>query len=364
MTLNSTTIQAQLAELQSTALIIVDAQLTIEYLNPSAQSLLNIGKTNGIGSTLKNQLPHNIEAIEKLCTIEHDHRPITLRQIKIRPLHTQDPILIDITASPILNEEEAWILLEILPLESHLKISEEQHWQHSLAAANALGKGLAHEIKNPLGGIRGAAQLLEREQSADHIKEYTSIIIEEVDRLKDLVDQFLHNKPLEPAQHFNIHELLEKTHHILSSEFTTIHWIKDYDPSLPEIHGYKDQLLQACLNIARNALEAMSESNTQSPTLTVKTRANHHATWHSFHNRIALEVSFIDNGPGIPENLKNTLFYPLVTGRPQGTGLGLSTAMTIIEKHQGTIIVDSQKGTTLMQIVLPLTNDAPVEGSA
>jgi two-component system nitrogen regulation sensor histidine kinase GlnL len=218
-----------------------------------------------------------------------------------------------------------------------------------------LARGLAHEIKNPLGGIRGAAQLLSRELDPQADSELLDVIIDEVDRLSGLVDRL---KGLESEQKntsLNIHSVLERTRKLIESEHPQqIEVIRDYDPSIPELVGDPEQLMQAFLNLAKNAAQALLESDTPNPQLTICTRVVRQVVIAGQPHRLAIRVSLTDNGPGIPADLQETLFLPMVSGRAQGTGLGLAIAQQAVTRHQGLVEFDSEPGHTEFTITLPI----------
>jgi two-component system nitrogen regulation sensor histidine kinase GlnL len=212
-------------------------------------------------------------------------------------------------------------------------------------------RNLAHEIKNPLGGIRGSAQLLERELDDPQWHEYTQVIIAEADRLQDLMNRLLNSHRMMHPTVVNIHDVLERVLRLIPAEFPDVMVKRDYDVSLPMLTADREQLIQAVLNIARNAAQAMDAKGT----VTLRTRAARQVTLAKRRHKLALELQVIDNGPGIPPDIRDTIFYPLVSGREGGTGLGLSIAQSFIEQHQGTIDLDSEPGYTCFTILLPIT---------
>jgi two-component system nitrogen regulation sensor histidine kinase GlnL len=219
-------------------------------------------------------------------------------------------------------------------------------------------RNLAHEIKNPLGGIRGAAQLLEHELNNPGLREYTQVIIKEADRLQDLMKRLLSpHRPMQPGP-VNIHEILERVRSLLKAEFPqTLTVCRDYDTSLPDLVGDREQLIQAILNIARNAAQAIKAQSSSSPVagqITLRTRVARQVTLAKKRHRLALEVQVIDNGPGIPDDIRERMFYPLVSGREGGSGLGLTLAQSFVQQHQGTIECESRPGYTCFSIRMPL----------
>jgi len=240
------------------------------------------------------------------------------------------------------------LLAELRPIEDQLRYAREERLVIEQQSARELIRNLAHEIKNPLGGLRGSAQLLERELDKPELREYTQVIIKEADRLQRLMDRMLtpHRTPrVEPV---GIHEVLERARSLVQAEFgVEIH--RDYDPSLPELVGDREQLIQAVLNIARNAAQARATA------IAFRTRAVRQVTILRQRHKLALDLQVIDDGPGVPEEIQDRIFNPLVSGREGGTGLGLSLAQTFVQYHQGVIEFESRPGRTIFRILLPLT---------
>ena len=249
------------------------------------------------------------------------------------------------------------LVLEIQPLDRMLRISREEGIFSSQQNTRALVRGLAHEIKNPLGGLRGAAQLLARELPDIALKDYTNIIIEEADRLRNLVDQMLGPHKVPEKKPLNVHEVVERVRHLLEAETQgQIHFVRDYDPSIPDLLGDKEQLIQAVLNIVRNAVEAMNgmAQKPPRPTILLRTRSLRQFTIGTQRHRLVAKIDIIDNGPGVPPDLLETIFLPMVSGRSDGTGLGLSISQSIINRHNGLIECHSQPGNTTFSLYIPL----------
>ena len=249
------------------------------------------------------------------------------------------------------------IVVELLPLELQARQDREERLAEQAQANKELIRNLAHEIKNPLGGIRGAAQLLEMEMESRELAEYTQVIIHEADRLQSLVDRLLapHRSPHLVAD-VNIHEVCERVRSLILAEFPKGLIVRrDYDTSIPEFRGDREHLIQAVLNIAHNACQALSELIAQGhATLTFYTRIARQTTFGKQRYRLALELHVIDNGPGVPESIKDRIFYPLVSGREGGSGLGLTLAQTFVQQHHGLIECDSVPGHTNFKILIPL----------
>ena len=249
------------------------------------------------------------------------------------------------------------IIIELLPIQQQTKQDREERLLDQAQANKELIRNLAHEIKNPLGGIRGAAQLLEMEMDSKELTEYTQVIIREADRLQILVDRLLapHRRP-HVVGDVNIHEVCERVRSLIVSEFPKgLRVIRDYDISIPEFRGDREQLIQAVLNIAHNAALALADKVTEGTAeLTFKTRIARQSTFGKQRYRLALELHVIDNGPGVPDSIKDRIFFPLISGREGGSGLGLTLAQTFVQQHHGSIECESVPGRTDFKILIPL----------
>jgi len=270
-----------------------------------------------------------------------------------RPNQEPWPVHVIVTQAQAPGE----IIVELLPLEQQARQEREERQSDQVQAGRELLRNLAHEVKNPLGGIRGAAQLLEMEVAGRGLAEYTQVIIREADRLQSLVDRLL--APHRVAQQLgsvNIHEVCERVRALLLAEFPHgLRFVRDYDTSIPELHADFEQLMQVVLNVTRNACEALSERiTTGDACLTLRTRVARQVTFGRQRYRLALELHVIDNGPGVPEALRERIFHPLVSGRAGGSGLGLTLAQTFVQQHHGLIEVDSEPGRTDFRILIPL----------
>ncbi|MEK9802327.1 MAG: nitrogen regulation protein NR(II) [Curvibacter sp.] len=248
------------------------------------------------------------------------------------------------------------ILIEMLPLEQQARQEREERLLDQAQANKELIRNLAHEIKNPLGGIRGAAQLLEMEIDSQ-LTEYTRVIIHEADRLQTLVDRLLapHRRP-HVVGDVNIHEVCERVRSLILAEFPKgLRVVRDYDTSIPEFRGDREQLIQAVLNIAHNACQVLGERMAAGDArLTFRTRIARQTTFGKQRYKLALELHVIDNGPGVPDSIKDRIFFPLVSGREGGSGLGLTLAQTFVQQHHGLIECDSEPGRTDFKILIPL----------
>ncbi len=261
-------------------------------------------------------------------------------------------LTINISVTPLFeNDIVNEVLVEMQQVDNHLRISKEEQQLSQQNTARLLVRGLAHEIKNPLGGLRGAAQLLDLELHDPELKEYTQIIIAESDRLQGLLDKMLGPNKLPHKASLNIHEVLERVRQLVQVEASSSLRIKcDYDPSIPTVHADKDQLIQAILNITRNAVQAVEGKGC----ITLRTRVHRNLAIGRKQYKLAAKIDIIDDGPGIDNDMINQIFYPMVTGRAEGTGLGLSIAQALVNQHSGMIECNSEPGHTVFSVYLPV----------
>ena len=348
-----------LVENMETAVLLFDHELKLTAINPAAENLLQASARKLLGQSHEIIFLHNQECSDILNIIINENRTITEREIRLK-LVTGNEITIDFSATPLNRTQQVSdIIVEITQVDRLLRLAREDHLQEQYDATRQILKGIAHEVKNPLGGLRGAAQLLDMELEDETQKEYTRVIIKEADRLSGLVDAMAGpNKPLN-LQSVNIHVCLEHVRTLIKAEYPEmVSIITNYDPSLPEILGDQDALTQVILNISRNAVQAMlnaPEASSGEPnTLCFTTRPAGPFTIGNKLHRTVLQLDIEDNGPGIPEKLQPTVFYPLITGKPEGTGLGLSIVQNIINQHHGLVEFTSRKGKTVFSIFLPL----------
>lgn len=340
-------------DLLSSAVILLDGRLLIRHLNPAAENLFAVSQRAWLGRPLA-QLAGTPAALDNaLENALRNNWSYTGHNIPVtRGVHegqSSAPLHLDCTVTPV-DEGGTRLLLEFRPIDQQLKAIREEREAVQQQANRELIRNLAHEIKNPLGGIRGSAQLLERELDNASLKEYTQVIIKEADRLQDLMQRLLSShRAMQPAQ-VNIHELLERVRRLIHAEYVGVRVRRDYDTSLPEITGDREQLIQAILNIARNAAQAMAGQGE----IVFRTRALRQVTLAKKRYRLGLELQVIDNGPGIPDEIRDKIFYPLVSGREGGSGLGLTLAQSFVQQHFGSIDVESKPGRTSFIIRLPL----------
>ena len=343
----------------TTATLLLDDRLRLQYMNPAAEMLLAVSGQRSHGQFISELFTESPEALFALRHAVEEGHPFTRREA-VLVAQTGQPLTVDYAVTPLVNRHATQLLLEIHPRDRLLRISKEEAQQAQIETTRMLVRGLAHEIKNPLGGIRGAAQLLARELPDAALRDYTDVIIAEADRLRSLVDRMLGSNKLLALAPTNIHEVLERVASLIEAESQQrIQLVRDYDPSLPDVLIDREQMIQAVLNIARNALQALLEAPPrEAPRIVLRTRALRQFTIGHTRHRLACRIEIIDNGPGIPAELQETLFYPMVSGRPDGTGLGLAITQNIINQHQGLVECASQPGHTLFAIVLPLEQGA------
>ncbi|BBU68554.1 nitrogen regulation protein NR(II) [Fluviibacter phosphoraccumulans] len=335
-------------ELLSSAAVILDRSQHIVYLNPAAENLLRISQRAALGRELFQVIGVTPELVSAIMKSLSNKWGYSGQNIQIE--RGEDVLHVDCTVTPV-DEDEGGLVIEMRPVDQQLRARREERLIELQLRHRELMRNLAHEIKNPLGGIRGAAQLLEHELPNPSLREYTQVIIKEADRLQDLMQRLLQpHQGMQPAP-TNIHEILERVRSLILAEFPkTLMVRRDYDTSLPDLTADREQMIQAVLNIARNAAQAMS-GNGQ---ITLRTRAVRQVTLLKHRWKLAIEVQVIDNGPGIPRAILERMFYPLVSGREGGTGLGLTIAQSFIQQHQGTIECESRPGHTQFIIRLPV----------
>lgn len=334
-----------------TGIMLVDPKMVIQYVNTATEQLLGQSKKRLVNQNLRTLITHttlNLDILDQVLT-----RGQSFTDSEVTIVIENRPAMVEFSATQINYQYQRFLLLELKPIDQQKKISQEVHQYAQQQAAKELVRGLAHEIKNPLGGLRGAAQLLEKELPAPELKEFTTIIIEQADRLRNLVDRLL--GPQRPAQQnlHNIHSVLEKVRQLVELDLPeSITIERDYDPSIPDFEMDHEQLQQAFLNIVNNAVQALRERGNGH--IRLVTRTAHQINIAGQRYRLVAEVRIIDDGPGIPAELADTLFYPMVTGRDGGTGLGLSISQNLINQHKGRIDCASWPGHTEFIIHLPL----------
>jgi two-component system nitrogen regulation sensor histidine kinase GlnL len=264
---------------------------------------------------------------------------------------------IEVSVTSLALTRQPWsALIEIKDVEQRILVDRSIRMVDEIETQHELLRNLAHEVKNPLGGLRGAAQLLEAELPDPALFEYTRVIISEADRLQALVDRLAAPQRMPVKwQSVNVHEICERVCALVRAEFRDIALQRDYDASMPELKADPARLMQALLNVVRNAAQILSQNpSLRSPSITLRTRIARQVLLRHKQHRMAAVISVIDNGPGVPDALQDRIFHPLVTGREGGTGLGLSLAQDFIQQHGGVIEFDSRPGHTEFRLLLPL----------
>ncbi|MBI3936515.1 MAG: nitrogen regulation protein NR(II) [Betaproteobacteria bacterium] len=343
-------------DLLATAVVLVDENLTVAYVNPAAENLFELSSKNMVGQALVRIFADDTVLASAIARARANNCSYTEHDFTLGAAgHTK--LHLSCTVTPVepdaRSRREYALLLEFRHIEQQLRIAREERMRDESQANRELIRNLAHEIKNPLGGIRGAAQLLDRELERPALHEYTQVIIKEADRLQALMDRLLSPHRLPQIAELNIHDALERVRSLILAEYP--HGIairRDYDASLPDLRGDRELILQALLNVVRNAAQAMQGRGE----ITLRTRVARQVTLARRLYRHALQIEVVDNGPGIPEALRDRVFYPLVSGKEGGTGLGLTLAQNFITQHHGTISFESAPGNTCFTILLPVDN--------
>ena len=335
-------------DLLSSAVVVLDNQELIRYMNPAAENLFAAAQRSWLGHPLPKLLGTSKVLSSAVDNALKNNWSYTGHNIEVQR-GDQPALHLDCTVTPI-EASGSRLLLEFRPIDHQLRAAREEREAVQQQANRELVRNLAHEIKNPLGGIRGSAQLLERELSAPSLREYTQVIISEVDRLQELMQRLLSShRAMQPTQ-VNIHEILERVLRLIHAEFADVKVKRDYDTSLPDLTGDREQLIQSILNIASNAAQMMKGEGV----IVFRTRSLRKATLAKKRYALALELQVIDDGPGIPDEIRDRIFYPLVSGREGGSGLGLTLTQSFIHQHHGTIEVESRPGRTAFRVLLPL----------
>jgi two-component system nitrogen regulation sensor histidine kinase GlnL len=360
----------------NTAVVLLDSQLSVLYINPSAEMLLGVSSNKITSKPISKLLTDDALITSVKDTLNSDH-PFTQRERIV--LINDRKLTVDISVQLMLSENlqdknEKRLLIEFSQLDRHLRISREENLLAQHETIRALLRSMAHEVKNPLGGIRGAAQLLERELQNSEQIEYTQVIIDEADRLKNLVNRMLGPNARPNQTLVNIHSVSERVRSLLKADKSReVKIYFDYDPSIPEVTFDPEHLIQAVLNIVRNAAQALTEQDTKKrssdendsdsytkpdyeKTITIRTRVMRHFNIGHKRYKLVAKMDIIDNGPGISEQMQERIFMPLITGRAEGTGLGLSIAQSLISQNGGLIECHSKPGNTVFSILLPIND--------
>ncbi|MEO1896343.1 MAG: nitrogen regulation protein NR(II) [Cycloclasticus sp.] len=336
----------------SIGIVVFNKNNGLVYMNNAAEELLDISARQAAGLQAEQLFDTPSFNIQKgLTRCREEGVKLTEHVVSISGTRkVRSRVSLSMTAIADGSGHEGNVLVEIMDFNHYLQIGQEEQLLSQNELATDMLRGLAHEIKNPLGGIRGAAQLLSKELDEQY-DEYIQVIIEEADRLTTLLNRMLGSSALPNHQETNIHVIMERVRQLVEAEVSENITIRsDYDPSIPEIRADKDQLIQALLNVVRNASQALETGGT----IVLKTRIQRNFTIGDETYKLAIKIDVIDDGPGIPEGMQTKIFYPMVTGRAEGTGLGLSIAQTNVQRHNGIIEVNSQPGRTVFSTILPL----------
>jgi len=350
----STTATHPLLDSLSTATVQLDAELLVQYTNIAAEQLLGVNRNASLGKHIAQLVKLPDSLIQRLEQAQSTGRGFSDRHVSIERFGA-NAILVDCVITP--HQTDAGVdtlLIELTSVDRPVRIARDAAIQHQQEYVQSMLRGMAHEIKNPLGGIRGSAQLLARELSDKDLSEYTDVIIKEADRLQVLIDRMLGPASQPVNELLNIHEVLEHVRKIVQAEASNKLKIAiDYDPSIPELNGDKDRLTQVFLNIMSNAHNAINTLDTGGE-IRIKTRVITSHTIGGTRHPLVIKTDIIDNGPGIPDELIDSVFYPMVSGNKNGTGLGLSIAQSIMAQLGGLIECSSQPGNTIFSTYLPL----------
>jgi two-component system, NtrC family, nitrogen regulation sensor histidine kinase GlnL len=348
----STTLDSRrILENLTTAVVLLDARLCVAYLNPACEQMFALSARQAARLPLAELIPGARALEEGLRRALASGQAYTERELPLE-LPDRETITVDCTVTPMLEGGDGpGLLLELAQVDRHLRIAREEQLIAQQHATRALVRGLAHEIKNPLGGLRGAAQLLERELPDARLREYTAIIITEADRLRSLVDRMLGPSERPRKRPISIHQVLEHVRGLVQAEAPgAVRLLRDYDPSIPEMHADPDQLIQAVLNVVRNAVQAVGAEGE----ITLRTRTLRQFTIGQRRHRLVVRIDVSDDGPGIPADMIEQVFYPMVTGRAEGTGLGLPIAQSLLSQLGGLIECTSRPGRTVFTLLIPL----------
>lgn len=335
------------------AQLVIDRTQRMLYLNPAAEILFGISVNKAQGHKMVAIVDIDCDIDLGIERVQQSDFPYTEREVALRFINGEQAI---VNCSLIPLEGGRKILVELQQMGQQLRIQNEERLLHQTRASADLLRGLAHEIKNPLGGLRGAAQLLESELDQPELKEYTEVIIGEADRLQSLLDQMLGpNRPPQMAE-TNIHEVLERVRTLVLAEAGEgeLVIVRDYDPSIPSFPADRDLMIQALLNIVKNAAQSLANSGE----IKLRTRVRRQVNIGNRRHRLLCSLEIEDNGSGISEELRSTIFLPMVTGRAEGTGLGLSIAQSIVQRQGGVIECVSKPGETIFTLLIPLESEA------
>lgn len=355
-------VHKRLLDSLNTAVLLFDHDLRVRYLNPAAEALLSMSVARILGERLPAFFLADPDARAAMQSAVDTGHPFTKREAELQ-INPFQLVTVDYTVTPLIEPgRPGQLLMELQQIDRLQRISREEALIASHKATRALVRGVAHEIKNPLGGIRGAAQLLARAlPDGSDLREYTTVIIDEADRLRTLADRMLGPRQAPHFRPVSVLESLERVRSLVLAETPGhVDIVRDYDPSIPDIAADPDQLIQVLLNITRNARQAITESGSPESggRIVLRSRAMRQVTIGSLRHRLVCRIEIEDNGPGIPREMVDRIFFPMVSTRAHGSGLGLSIAQSIVNQHHGLIECDSVPGHTVFSILLPFEQPA------
>ena len=343
----------RIAEYLATGIVALDERIVIRYVNPAAEQLIGRSRQQLVGRPLEDVVPGAMELQAELIAASDRGESLTQPELTLdlAPDHEPNQVVDCHVSYGQLDEGQSVLLLELRDASHRLRLHRESSLLSQLEASRAIVRQLAHEIRNPLGGIRGAAQLLDRALPGDEHREYTEVIIREADRLAGLVGDLLGPGAPPTRAPVNVHELLEHIRTLTGAHAPPgVHILRDYDPSMPPVTIDRDQTIQILLNLVRNAVDASGESGR----VLLRTRVLTHCNIGSATHRLVSCIEIVDKGPGVPDEIRDTLFYPLVSGRRGGTGLGLALAQELASRQGGLIEYSSKPGRTVFRLLMPI----------
>ncbi len=345
----------QAFDLLATPVAVMQGQGRVRFVNAALEDALGLSRRTLHDAYLPDYFVDPQPLIMALSGAQSNEFAALRYEAQLRRIHHDEPLPVHVIVA--LTDLPDEVIVELLPVEQQTRQEREERLLDQAQANKELIRNLAHEIKNPLGGIRGSAQLLEMELNDKDLTEYTQVIIHEADRLQTLVDRLLapHRRP-HVVGDVNIHEVCERVRTLILAEFPRgLKVVRDYDISIPEFRGDREQLIQAVLNISHNAAQALHERILQGDAqIMLKSRILRQVTFGKQRYRLALELHVVDNGPGVPDSIKDRIFFPLISGREGGSGLGLTLAQTFVQQHHGLIECESEPGRTDFKILIPL----------
>lgn len=347
------------------AVVVIGENMQIVCINPAAEMLFHISNTRAVKKNIRELIINQQDFFDRLQRSLISAHPYTVYEDQLL-VHNHKTIHVDYSVSPIPYKSRGkFLLLEFIRIKAQHKLSHEESILSQYEASKSLLRGLAHEIKNPLGGIRGSAQLLERELASDDSnRQFTQIIISETDRLKNLLDRMVGPKDIPTKTNINIHKILEHVRQLVRAENNQIFIAADYDPSIPELYADESMMVQVILNITRNAVTAIASIDTRALSegkIIYKTRTQRNCKIGSHTYPLVARIEIADNGNGVAEDLQEKIFMPMITGHADGTGLGLSIAQSLVHQHNGLIEFTSEPQKTVFTILVPINihNETP-----